>query len=179
MAAIRNATSVTDFKDALTKRMLEQVRAEPTRGFEELRQRARTDMACLTEKLGPIRAFIADVPERQAAGLLNGRTEKAERLPAETILSIATELESALANASEADNTYPLRRVHIAIGVLTGFISPRVNTPVTYPESDSDHVEGLIRSRVEQAESIIHDVREALDTGNSGIALSTPVPVHP
>jgi hypothetical protein len=174
LAAQRNEASYGRFVRRLNSIIRDESRNEPMRGFGELLARANANLAKLKEKAAQANAFLAEVEERRRSGLLDERTAKAESLPCMSVMALASLLEDAHARAKLADNTHPLKRVNIAIQVLSGNVGLPMLSPVRYPESDDALKESLVQSRLRQACSVHEDVCRALDGVEAELKLTLP-----
>ncbi len=174
LAAERNEASFGRFVRRLNSIIREESRSEPMRGFDELCSRTETNLEKMRGKVREAKVFLATVEQRREGGLLDAPSAKAESLPCRTILAMASMLETAFREAKAADNTLPMKRVNIAIQVLSGAVSLSLITPVRYPESDDGLKESLMQSRLRQASSVHEDVCKALDGVEQALGLTLP-----
>ncbi|MFH0885159.1 MAG: hypothetical protein V1861_05615 [Candidatus Micrarchaeota archaeon] len=163
LAAGRNEASVGRFLRRLDDILRDSSLAEPRKGFDEISQRTRANVGRLKNKVESVRSFISDVEKMKETGLLDEAAANAESLPARTVLSLASMLESAFERAKLADSSYPLKRVNIAVQVLAGHISLPLVSGTRYPADDARLKESLIQSRQSQAVSVHEDVCRALE----------------
>jgi hypothetical protein len=174
LAAGRNERSVSKFLRKLDDLLKDSSLAEPRSGIEEVGKKTSANIERLKAKVDSARLFISEVEKMKAQGLLDEQTANAESLPANTVLSLAAMLESAAQRAKLAENSYPLRRVNIAVQVLAGHIELPLISATRYPKDDARLKDSMIQSRHSQALSVHEDVCKALEGVIEVLGITTP-----
>jgi hypothetical protein len=174
LAAGRNERSVSRFLRRLDDLLKDKSLAESRQGVEDAKKRTSVNVERMKAKVESARLFISEVEKMKAQGLLDEQAAKAELLPANTVMSLADMLESAFERAKGAENSYPLRRVNIAVQILAGHISLPLISGTRYPKDDARLKESMMRSRQSQALSVHEDVCKALEGVVDSLGIAVP-----
>ena len=174
LAAGRNEASAGKFLGKLNEMLRDSCLSEPSTKIDEVSRRTSGNIARLKAKVESARLFISEVEKMKADGLLDEQAAKAESLPARTVVSLADMLESAYDKAKLAKNSYPLKRVNIAVQVLAGNISTSIISGTRYPKDDARLKDSMMQSRQSQAASVHEDVCRALDDIVKDLGIAIP-----
>jgi len=174
LAAGRNEASAGRFLGKLNEMLRDSCLSEPSTKIDEVSRRTSGNIARLKAKIESARTFLSEVEKMKADGLLDEQAAKAESLPARTVITLADMLESAYDKAKLAKNSYPLKRVNIAVQVLSGNISTSLISGTRYPKDDARLKDSLMLSRQSQAASVHEDVCRALDDVAKELGIAIP-----
>jgi hypothetical protein len=174
VAAGRNAAEARRTLRELTDIIRAQSRADPKGNFSTYISMARAKAERLREVARLAPDVIDQAFRRKEAGELDEETFRAEVASARLLQSLQPVLAGIFTQAQNAGNTYPIRCLDMAVGVLLVHMDDGLRVETRYPRSDPAVREGLIKAKMSRATEAYNDVVEALDTAPAELGIKLP-----